>query len=70
MKTELLSDPLKIFQAKSPHSLSLLFSGLSYSLRQRVGGKSLESFVSHNYSPIIWSKYYITEHFVVQAAWL
>lgn len=29
-----------------------------------------ECFVSHNYSPIIWSKYDITEHFVVQAAWL
>lgn len=32
--------------------------------------KSLECFVSCNYSPIIWSKYGITGHFVVQAAWL
>lgn len=32
--------------------------------------KSLECFVSRNYSPIIWSKYGITGHFVVQAAWL
>jgi len=33
--------------------------------------KSLcECFVSRNYSPIIWSKYGITGHFVVQTAWL
>lgn len=47
--------------------------GFSYSPetpggRGRDGEK--ECFVSHNYSPIIWSKYDITGHFVVQAAWL
>lgn len=38
--------------------------------RRREKKESLECFVSRNYSPIIWSKYGITEHFVVQEAWL
>lgn len=38
--------------------------------RKRERKKSLECFVSCNYSPIIWSKYGITGHFVVQTAWL
>lgn len=75
---QLYSRAFKLTQHTISHIVydnpSLRFLKTKHTRKEKEEGrereKSLECFVSCNYSPIIWSKYGITGHFVVQTAWL